>query len=175
MTVIGFVRGADGTAGRVELQSSRRGGRAIAEHRLRNSGDGAGFGAALAAEGRAKGQGRTGGEGQKGQNKRRVAAMVLPSRVADRYIPRRPRRTVGCPSLSNCRQIGTIPWSARRRSDQAEPINDRASAGPTTRSWRSPPTSSRSDWSIPPTFTGSKPAVRINRSTSSAARSSSVT
>jgi hypothetical protein len=61
-----------------------------------------------------------------------------------------------------------------RRSDQAPPINDRASAGRTTRSWRSPPTSSRRDCSTPPAFTGSKPAVRINRSTSSPARSSSV-
>jgi len=61
-----------------------------------------------------------------------------------------------------------------RRSDQAPPINDRACAGPTTRSWRSPPTSSRPDCSIPPALTGSKPAVRINRSTSAPARSSSV-
>ena len=61
------------------------------------------------------------------------------------------------------------------RSGQAAPINERASAGPTTRPCRSPPTSSRPDCSIPPAFTGSKPAVRINRSTSSLARSSPVT
>ncbi len=61
------------------------------------------------------------------------------------------------------------------RSGQAAPISDRASAGPTTRPCRSPPTSSRPDCSSPPAFTGSKPAVRINRSTSPPARSSPVT
>ncbi len=66
---------------------------------------------------------------------------------------------------------GTGPGKSRYGSTQ---INDRASVEPTTRSWRSPPTSSRPDCSVPPTFTGSKPAVRINRSTSSPARSSSV-
>ena len=52
-------------------------------------------------------------------------------------------------------------------------INDRAWAGVTTSSWRSPPSSSRDDWSRPPACTGSKPAVRMSRSTSWAARSSS--
>ena len=82
-------------------------------------------------------------------------------------------------SSSGCTTRGTTLETgegadARRRRDQAPPINDRASAVPTTRSWRSPPTSSRPDCSIPPTLTGSKPAVRTNRSTSSPARSSSV-
>jgi hypothetical protein len=62
----------------------------------------------------------------------------------------------------------------RAASDQVLGINDLASARPTTRSWRSPPTSSRPDCSIPPIFNGSKPAARISRSTSSPARSSSV-
>lgn len=57
--------------------------------------------------------------------------------------------------------------------DQPPPISDHASVGSTMRSWRSPPTSSRPDWSTPPTLTGTNPAVRISRSHSLPARSSS--
>jgi hypothetical protein len=89
--------------------------------------------------------------------------------------PPRPRYHCPCPS--------TPRWSAPSRPSGRRP--DRGGApgqgGEAIRPHRSmtaplrgrlrdregsPPTSSRPDCSIPPTFTGSKPAVRINRSTS---------
>jgi dihydrofolate reductase len=80
-----------------------------------------------------------------------------------------------CASSRGLPGLAALAGLSRLTSDQAPPINDLASAGPTTRSWRSPPTSSRLDCSSPPAFTGSKPAVRISRSASCPARSSSVT
>jgi hypothetical protein len=99
------------------------------------------------------------------------SASSLPDRgscPSPRCTPSRRVRRTPAPRLTR-----QLPRPGR--SGQAAPVNDRASAGPTTRSWRSPPTSSRPDCSRPPAFTGSKPAVRISRATSSPARSSSVT
>ena len=70
-------------------------------------------------------------------------------------------------------RVSLLAW--QRDHAQVPSISDRASAGPTTRSCRSPPTSRRPDCSIPPAFAGSKPAAAISRPTSSPARSSSVT